>query len=458
MSAVRFLAAAILLNGFAASLLAAPVPPQKADDRELHVVCQGRVPRRDTADKTPVKVDRPGKEVTLVLGGNQDVAWDVTVTSSTRLVKVILIGLGKQTVSELPKTTEVFEAFADRQNRVSRAAIPAGAAESDPFFRPMIRQLHAMTGLEVTSFHASSGTPVVVDQVQADQQLRSDYPRPEPADGLPKLEFRALAPAATRAAGSNAATYAKFNLTGGPAADSRIELPTIGGQPSQRINALAVDPATNKGYALAGLRDVVEIDMDTKTTTPLPPIPNGPRNTPATPRGIAFDTKRDRVLVTTGIQLFTYSPKMGKWEELQPSQPGRRFGFGLAVVLTYQPATDSLYLLTEAAGRSGSPALHRLNADGTTLSVTPLSGPFLAGVLRGLPLFSQVQLAAADKALVLVANVASTDLIQRKRETETFIYLIDPETGKARLTWKHEEAAPIGRPRPPVPPPQNPAP
>src|SRR3954453_11826603 len=123
MPAVRFLAAA-LLPAFAASLAAAPVPPVKSDDRELHVVCQGRPVRRDAATKTEVKVDRPGKEVTLVLGGNQETAWDVRVTDSTRLVKVVLIGMGKQTVGELPKTAEVVEAFVDRQNRTPRPFIP----------------------------------------------------------------------------------------------------------------------------------------------------------------------------------------------------------------------------------------------------------------------------------------------------------------------------------------------
>jgi hypothetical protein len=457
MSAVRFLAAAVLLNVFAVSLGAAPVPPQKADDRELHVVCHGRAVRRGAANKTEVKVDRPGKEVTLVLGGSQEMTWDVSVTGSTRLIKVILIGRGKQTVGELPKTAEVVEAFVDRQNRVSRASIPAGADASDPFFRPMVRQLHAMTGLEVTSFQARSGTPVVVDQVQSDPQLRSDYPRPEPADGLPKLEFRALTLAATRAAGSNAAAYAKFTLTGGPAADW-IELPDFGGQPAQRVNALAVDPATNKGYVLVGRRDVVEIDMNTKAATPLPPLPDGPRNTPVVPRAIAFDTKRGRVLVTTGTQLLTYSPQTGKWEELRALQRARGFGFGLAAGLAYQPATDSLYLLTESAGRDRQPALQRLNADGETLSETPLSGSFLGGAIGGMPAYLHLQLTVAGEALVLVSNVASSDLIQRKRGTETFIYLIDPQTGKARLTWRHEEVSPIGPSRPPVPSPQNPAP
>jgi hypothetical protein len=387
MSAVRFLAAATVLPALALSLAAAPVPPQKSDDRELHVVCQGRALRRDAAAKTEVKVDRPGKEVTLVLGGHREMTWDVSVAGSTRLVKVILIGLGKQTVGELPKNTEVFEAFTDRQNRVSRPTILAGADASDPYFRPMVRQLHALTGLEVTSFHASSNTPVVVDQVQADPQLRSDYPRPEPADDLPKLEFRALVTAPVRVLGANAATYAKFTLTGGLVADSQIELPEIGGKPWLRINALAVDPATNKGYALVGRGDVVEIDIDGKAATPLPPMPNGPRNRPAISSGITFDTKRGRVVVATATQLLAYSPKAGKWEELRTLQTRAAFGPRTAAGPVYQPATDSLYLLTEGVGSNRPPVLQRFNADGEPLSEKPLTGPFLAGPLARLMRF-----------------------------------------------------------------------
>src|SRR3954463_16490948 len=143
MSAVRFLTAAVLLAALGVFVTAAPVPPQKSDDRELHVVCHERRRPGDATDKTTIKVDRPGKDVTLVLGGNQDVAWNVSVTDSTRLVKVILIGRVKQTVGELPKTVEVVEAFPDRQNPVPRPYILVGEDPSDAYFRPMIRQLHS---------------------------------------------------------------------------------------------------------------------------------------------------------------------------------------------------------------------------------------------------------------------------------------------------------------------------
>jgi hypothetical protein len=68
-----------------------------------------------------------------------------------------------------------------------------------------------------------------------------------------------------------------------------------------------------------------------------------------------------------------------------------------------------------------------------------------------------VQLLAAGDALILLANLVSTDSIQRKHEYESFIYLIDPATGKARLACKHLDATRVVPPTPPAPP-QNPAP
>lgn len=451
MSTVRFLAVAILLSAIAVSAGAAPVPREKPNDRELHIVCQGLREARGADGKTAVKVDRPGKEVTLVLGGNLEMAWDISVTGSTRLVKVVLIGLGQQTVGELPKMAEVVEACLDRQLRPARAFIPAAtSAASDPFFRPMIRQIHALTGLEVTSFQGDPPTPVVVDQVQTDPRLRFDYPKPEPADGLPKLEFQALTFAPDRPGRLNATAYAKFTLTSGPATDARTLLPAVSGRPAQPINDLTVDPATKKGYALMGRQGVVEIDLDSQATTPLPPMPNGPRNRPPAPSGLAFDTRRGRLLVATATQLLAYSPKTAKWEEVRTWQSPRGFLASQAAGLAYQPATDSLYLLAEARGRDGL-LLQRLDAAGEAQSETRLSGPFFAGLVGGgLSNNSKVQLLAVGDALVLVATVASHDLIERKHEVETFVYLIDPQTGKARLAWKHLDASPViippGRP------------
>jgi hypothetical protein len=66
---------------------------RQPDDRELHVICV------DRPKAVNVRVDRPGKTVTLVLHSNLSATdWDVSVTPSTNVIKVILGGENKQTL------------------------------------------------------------------------------------------------------------------------------------------------------------------------------------------------------------------------------------------------------------------------------------------------------------------------------------------------------------------------
>jgi hypothetical protein len=73
-----------------------------------------------------------------------------------------------------------------------------------------------------------------------------------------------------------------------------------------------------------------------------------------------------------------------------------------------------------------------------------LSGPLFAGIIDGLSIDSRTQLLAVGDALVLVASLRSNDYVQWTTESETFIYLIEPQTGKARLAWKNAVASPLG--------------
>jgi hypothetical protein len=143
MFAIRHLAT---LGVFA--VVATPVvvaQPPMPDDREAHIVCAGR--SRPGVDRNPeVRVDRPGKRVTLVLGSRGETTWEVSATNGTSLAKVILIGPFKQTVGDLPKGAERVEAFNDRARRV--LGVPDADPAASPSFRRMIQQIHAMTGTE----------------------------------------------------------------------------------------------------------------------------------------------------------------------------------------------------------------------------------------------------------------------------------------------------------------------
>src|SRR5688572_19127742 len=69
--------------------VAAPEPPEKPAEHEVHVVAvyEGVTKTGDQihGGRAAVRVDRPGKAVTLVLSSYSSVTWDVTFTPQTRL-------------------------------------------------------------------------------------------------------------------------------------------------------------------------------------------------------------------------------------------------------------------------------------------------------------------------------------------------------------------------------------
>src|SRR5205814_5911137 len=139
---------------------------------------------------------------------------------------------------------------------------------------------------------------------------------PGPVAGLPNIEFEALYFGPIPDSESDSPVYTKFKLTEGADLDSRILLPVMRPRGPDRFHRLVIDPATKKGYALGSglLKGVVEVDLASKATRLLPAIPQDPRIGAVSSQGIAFDTRRERVLVSTNRNLFAYTLKTGKWE------------------------------------------------------------------------------------------------------------------------------------------------
>lgn len=443
---IPFLCAAILT----VPAIAGQVGERKPGDGEVHVVCVGGA-RRGAVGKAEVKVDRPGKRVTLVLGSDSETAWEVAATKETSLNKVILIGMAKQTVGDLPKDVQHVEAFNDRTRRV--LGIPAAYTPAFPFFRSMIQKLHAMTGVEVAGFHGfprMPQAPIVVNAIQADAWLHSTYPTPEPAEGLPDLEFKALYFGVAGEGEWNAPLFTKFKLTKGPDLKSHVDLPRIR-MPLGPIRRLVVDSETQKGYALSmgGVDEVLEIDLARKTTRKLPDYPRHPMGGRLNPKGIAFDVRRQRVLLSTTRNLFAYSPKTQQWDVVcewsLAGHPG----------LAHDPLSDNLYVLGEGFGGNGNEKqfeLSRYRATGERLEVVRLSGPLFSGVLAGESIDSPAQLMVVGDMLVLVSMLAqSISAPGPGFEVETFVYLINPKTGLTRLAWKEKTVKLMTQPRPAPP-------
>src|SRR5262249_39846977 len=84
-----------------------PAKEKDKADRELHVVgiCEGFTESggKIHGGKALVTVNRPGKQVTLVLLTSDPVTWEVTLGKDTKLEKVILGGGGRSVVKGLPE-------------------------------------------------------------------------------------------------------------------------------------------------------------------------------------------------------------------------------------------------------------------------------------------------------------------------------------------------------------------
>jgi hypothetical protein len=293
-----------------------------------------------------------------------------------------------------------------------------------------------------------------VNAVQADPWLSSNYPTPEPAAGLPNLAFDALyfGQFGNRGAGSSA--LARFSLTKGPDFDSLILLPGVR-RPGREapFRRLVVEPSNGIGYGLSSseIKEVVEIDLAKKSTRLLPAIPREVWKEPLNPRGIAFDARRQRLLLATHQALFAYTTTTGKWEVV------REWVFPGFAGLAFDPASDNVYVLWERFGHRGDEKLYlleRLSNKGEQLGEVQLSGPLFAGALESGDIDSRAQFIAVGDMLVLVSSLLETSYRPvPQTEVETFVYLIDPKSGKTLLAWKDISYIPLPgrglRPQPP---------
>ena len=388
--------------------------------RELHVVgiyegftkSEGKI----HGGRALVTVNRPGKQVTLVLVSYDPVTWDVSLGKDTKLEKVILGGSHRAAVKGIPERVEVVEAFRGAKN----ATLPFYTYKIEtPGFRSLVEVIATTTGRKIANFtgsyRAEASQPIVVDSVQDDERFSADFPQPVPAAKLPKLTFMAHHYVSGRRSFEVSCSFGQFTLAG-PNADTLKPLPA-------RVDRITYDPAGKKYYGISD-HGVAVIDMEMKTATKIEMGLDVPQM--SWPADITFDTKRDRVLVTasTNGYLFAYYPKTKKWEVLAEKLD--------APALTYHPKDDSLYALKG----DGSGEMYQLNEKGAVIKTTKLDGSIVPGMLNLGPGVNGVQLVPASDKLVLFAQPVGLQPLEDAGPKRSYMYLIDQKTGKAQLTWK----------------------
>jgi len=417
-----------------ATLVTAAAPPapgrqpvaQPLADSEIHAVCiyEGvtKTGNMIHGGMASVKVDRPGKMVTLFLSSYDPVTWEVTATAGTKIAQVIVGGYHRQAAT-VPKGVEVVEMF--REGRERKESISGYYRIDSGRIRPFVQALHQLTGQELKSLQGAyrfkPEKPFVVDAIQKDERIRSDYPKVTPAKDLPKVTFEAthLVP---QGRGAFAASFGNYTQAG-PDKDSLKPLP-------QRIVRMAYDPVAKKHYGI-GLHEIHEVNLEKGTSKKMDLGLGVPRL--SSPSAITFDTKRQRLLVIARAGLYEYTPATGKWVVIA------EFPRGTALSgLTYHAKSNTLYALGQPFGDEDrtKPTLFQLNAMGAIVKSTELSSPVFPGLLGQYGFGNQVQLADAGDYLAALIHTGS-DLGDEKKSTrETFLFLIDPKTEKAKLTWK----------------------
>jgi hypothetical protein len=131
--------------------------------------------------------------------------------------------------------------------------------------------------------------------------------------------------------------------------------------------------------------------------------------------------------------MYCYTPATGKWSIIANMRRPD------VVSLAYHAKDDALYGLSvtrDGNGEGGVPILlHRYNENGAAVSTTPLTGPLFPGLISMRPSGMPAQLVPVGDYLVLLATT-EPDHNRGGVGSETFIYLVEPKTGRARLAWK----------------------
>ncbi len=395
-------------------------------DRELHVVGVytgaapgGGVSHNNEQGDAAVRVNRPGKRVTLVLSAYEPVVWHLTVGDATVIDRIILGGYYRQRVEGVGSEVQIIDlTFANTPENY----LYVGYSLDCPGPYRAFERIRAMTGLEISSFHgeylAPYPEPFVIDNVQDDPRLRADYPVPTPGSQLPNLQFQL----SFSHRGSGEVFTRRYTLAG-PQEDSRL-LPAV---------RVIRDGGTRYYYGLSW-HEPFRVDTQTHTEQPFEPPATLPEL--SWPWGLTYDPQRSRVLLSTfggEGDLYGYAPASEQWSIVR-SMDNRDVDS-----LEYHAANDSLYGLTVFGGECGSPSVMKFTPGGEFQSQFPLDLQ-----AYGLSLGSHTtELVSVGEYLVLLLEPSHP---HNYEQSESRMYLIDPRTGESWLTYRSRGVNPANQP------------
>ncbi len=407
-----------------AVLVQAGTPPNTTGERELHLIgiyegvatSSGANPDGNAA----VVVDRPGKRVTLVLNAFDRVTWNLSILSGSTIERVFLCGYHTQTVTGLPAGVPVVPQYYD--NSPGNYIYYGYEMEVGLFLRN-VPSIHSLTGLEISSFQggyrAPYPIPFIINQVQDDPRLRSDYPPLTPSAELPNLAFSLSF--LNEYSSSAGQVFARGYTLAGPTNGTSL-LPSG--------NRVVTDDGGRFFYGISS-HSVLKVDRQNGAMQTLSLGSDVPAL--SWPMGIAYDSQRHGIrLVSLGGEgfFYGYSPADNRWSVV--SSMDNRDVCGLV----YHPAQDLFYAVsTSGSSVSRLPFLYRLGPDGAFQGeITLPSLPYNLG-------FSgyRAELVSAGDYLVLLLSTDNSYMSLSPGDHR--IYLIDPRTGQVWLTFRQTTSA-----------------
>jgi hypothetical protein len=156
-------------------------------------------------------------------------------------------------------------------------------------------------------------------------------------------------------------------------------------------------------------------------------------------RSLTFDAKRDRVLITGRNAFYEYSTKNRAWTVLLDRNNNNKRESGSFSAIAWQKSTDTLFAIAKnerTKENPNAPVLYELNPNGMIAKTTFLGSPMFPYVMDG---------GASDRAELIDLGGDLAAIIYRENrdsdtgtrgKPETFLYVIDPKTGKVKLAWK----------------------
>ncbi len=395
------------------------VPVEATEKVEVHAVCvyEGE---KETGF-ADVYVDRPGKTVVLFVGAYETAAWSVTASPGTKLQRVVASGYEPQEVA-VPEGVTIVEAWRGKQK-----PYPGYVIKPDrrlPPFQAFVSRVTTFVRTDrLASFQSSYRPPVadrfVVDDVEKDDRLSAAYPFVSSREDVPEAarELSVVTELFETSEQPRGRSVSMVEMSlFGPKLDTKTSLP-------ERVGRVVEGAGTT--YGIAG-HDVVEIDLDGRTTTSL--LGEATKLAEISwPSDLAFDTKRNRLVVHSSSRkgLYAFDVAQKTWSPL-----AQKVGTNQ---LAYSAEEDCLYGIE--VPHKGAPRLKQMDEKGREIRTIDLDGPIVSAPLGNMPGVSSTRVESVGKYLVVVTS-SSSRLLPTSESPERRIHLVDPSTGQSWLTWR----------------------